>query len=435
MRNSAYIAACVGALLGLCAASDSAWAAGKKYRVLIESQPEGAKVWVDEREGEPLGTTPYKGRLTAGNHTLFLELDGHEISVEEITVKKRRRGRQSFKFELVEVRVGSIDVLAEDGAEDTEGAKVYLDGEEVGTVPDSFDAPEGPHQVEVFKEGFERFESWVEVKNGESQEVTVALAPLDQKGGGKLDLGDGTDKGDDGGMLLRFDAGMGAGWRRFDYNNPNANGLGSENLLPYSANGLTMVNLGAELFLGGISSSLSAFSIFGSASLTLPVDSVTADGTAVATSWFRREVGARARLAAGPGHLGFDLAEGGSAFTFDEVAAQAAGVAQGIATAEYEYVRVGAWYGIDSDGIGAGLGGSFIAALSVGGVADRFNGATVLGPGGNAWFRMHLFAGIEGAITASMMYLTYAMDPVATYDADGGYDLTFDVFGRLGYSF
>lgn len=449
MRTLGYTIACVGALSALLIDPRSALAQ-KRYRVTIDTEPEGAKVWIDERDGDPDGETPYTTRLTEGRHTVFLEQEGYEIAVHEISVKARKgKAKQSFRYELIELRYGTIDVLAAEGEEDqADGAKVLVDGEEKGTVPDSFEAAEGPHQVEVVKEGFKRFEAWIEVKKGESVEVSVSLQPTsggaggDQgddpdkgddpdrgddpdKGGG--DKGGGTDKGGRTGPILRFGAGMGAGVRRFAYENPATN-----NLRPYNANTIALVDVGAELYLGGLTSALRRFSLFGGASLSLPMESNTAAGNeAIDTRWFRREAGARARLAAGPGHLGLDLAEGGNAFTF-----QNAGLlADEIPEVRYEYLRAGVWYGVESPRTSFGAGADGLWVFSSKGVAERFTNPSVLAGRAHAWFRRLVWSGLEASLSGSLTYFKYSLEPGPAHAADGGYDLMLDLILGAGYRF
>ena len=446
MRNSAYMTACVAALLAFLTAPSNLWAQGKKYRVTIDSQPQGAKVWVDDRAGKPIGKTPKNLRLTPGKHTVFLELSGYEVGVREIVVKERRRGKQTFNFDLAEASMGSIDVLSAEGADEiTDGSKVYIDGNEVGTVPDSFEVSAGFHQVEVVKEGFKRFEAKVDVQTGDSVEVTVALAKLGSKGGGSGKKGDGKKgdgkKGDDsggGGLLdagpapiLRADVGFGSGIRRFSYNNVNANALGTANILPYMAPGIALANLSLELYFGGFSDALKRFSLFGGASLSLLANSITQNDQNIDTTWLRREFGVRTRL----GPIGIDLAEGGNAFTFDPQQAEDGNVDDGIAETTYEYLRLGLWYGAGNDKRSFGVGASGLFVLATGGVADRFVNPSVFGFGGNAWFRMHLFAGIEGSINGTVTYFAYTLQPAANLDTDGGYDLMLDLVGSAGYRF
>ena len=444
MRTSAYITACAGALIALLAAPSQLWAQGKKYRVSIDTDPSGASVWIDDRAGDPAGTTPYDTRLTTGKHTIFLELDGYAVSVREITVKKRKRGQQTFNFELEEQSMGSIDVLAADDSDHTDGARVFLDGREVGTVPDSFDAAAGSHQVEVVKDGYKRYESRVKVTAGESVELTVALDKL----GGGTSKGKGKGKGKKGkkdkkgksdeptSPILRADVGLGSGTRLFDYFNAGASAapLGTANLLPYSAPSLALANMSLELYLGGFSSALSRFSIFGGASMSLGGNSVTQDNINIATTWLRREVGVRVHL----GSFGIDLAEAGSAFTFDPNDLMAVGnIAEGIPDASYESVRLGLWYAGGNEKMSFGVGASGLYVLSRTGVAERFDNTdpSVFGVGGNAWFRMQLFAGIEGAISGAATYFVYSMTPEENRDTTGGYDLMLDLVGSVGYRF
>jgi hypothetical protein len=222
-------------------------------------------------------------------------------------------------------------------------------------------------------------------------------------------------------------AGMGAGWRRFDYEQPRTN-----NLRPYSANGIALVDIGAEFRLGALTSALRWLSIFGGASLSLPLTSSTAAGAEdIKTSWFRREAGIRARFGAGPGAFGLDVAEGGNAFTFDNAGLLEAEIPEAV----YEYVRVGAAYGVHTGGNNFGAGGDGLLILSSEGVSDRFASASVFGFRVHGWYRRHLFSGVEASLTGSLTQFSYALEAGPLHDADGGYDRMFDVILSGGYSF
>jgi hypothetical protein len=442
MRNSAYTVACLGVVGVLCAQPGELWA--QAVRVTITSEPSGATVWVDDRSGKALGTTPYNTSLSEGKHTVFLELPGYEFVVQEINVRRRKRGPQRVSFNLVQLRSGSIDVLAASGSPDADGARVFIDGKEVGTVPDTFDIPEGAHQVEVVKDGYKRFQNWVEVTKGESVEVSVALEALrpgetiqtsrdpDPNPDSPItsrpsDDGKGKATVKDGPSPVVLAAGMGAGWRRFDYEQPRTN-----NLRPYSANGIALVDIGAEFRVGALVSALRWLSIFGGASLSLPLTSSTEAGAEeIKTSWFRREVGLRARFDAGPGAFGLDVAEGGNAFTFDN-----AGLLENeIPEAVYEYVRMGATYGVHKGDNAFGAGGDGLVILSSNGVSDRFNNPSIVGFRVHGWYRRHLFSGVQASLTGSFTQFSYALEAGPLHDADGGYDRMFDVILSGGYSF
>jgi len=66
-------------------------------------------------------------------------------------------------------------------AENAEGARVLIDGEDRGLLPrpDAFRVEPGAHRVEIFREGFEPFDARVVVPPGEETAIDVVLEALD----------------------------------------------------------------------------------------------------------------------------------------------------------------------------------------------------------------------------------------------------------------
>ena len=64
--------------------------------VRIRSTPAGATVYLSDTNGPPLGTTPYRGRVEAGEQTFILRLAGYEELRITGEVSRRRTLRQRF---------------------------------------------------------------------------------------------------------------------------------------------------------------------------------------------------------------------------------------------------------------------------------------------------------------------------------------------------
>jgi hypothetical protein len=139
-----------GALVALAAPAAHA---EKTYPVRIETTPPGATVYLEDKDGDPLGRTPYDGKLSAGNHTLIIELEGFVGQVSEISVKKKSSS-QKFKVKLAKVEQGTIEVMPAKAQAQVAGARVFVDGKEEGNLPDTIKVDAGAHQVEVKKEGY-----------------------------------------------------------------------------------------------------------------------------------------------------------------------------------------------------------------------------------------------------------------------------------------
>ncbi len=170
MRRGGFIA-CTWAVL--VAATTPAWA-GKSYKVAISTEPAGATVRIDDPDADPEGQTPCELELAPGPYMVILSLDGYQQRIEEITVKKTRK-KQKFDFEMQAIPMAHLELVADGDA--AEGASVRLDGKIAGQVPATIEVAEGPHELVVVKEGYRRFEKWIEVSGGADQSVSVALRP------------------------------------------------------------------------------------------------------------------------------------------------------------------------------------------------------------------------------------------------------------------
>ena len=167
-------------------AGSSAWAE-RTYRVRISTEPEGAKIYVDDPDTDPIGETPYDGDLAAGDYTLVFEADGHETLIESILVKKSRR-RQSFSFELEAKPVGYVKLRPAAAGEDFEGATILIDDVErdVG-VGEKIELDVGAHKVEVVREGYKTFEAYFELEEGQLQAIAVNFVEEGASSGGDDD--------------------------------------------------------------------------------------------------------------------------------------------------------------------------------------------------------------------------------------------------------
>ena len=99
-----------------------------KTRLRVESDPLGAQLRVDD-EASPRGETPLRTWLTYGVHRLELRRDGHASLVRVASVE--RGMAPSLRLGLV--AASDAGRIAVDGA--TEGARIEIDDEWVGTAP------------------------------------------------------------------------------------------------------------------------------------------------------------------------------------------------------------------------------------------------------------------------------------------------------------
>lgn len=113
---------------------------GVFHEVEIVSIPPGATVYLNE---ENRGPTPVPLRLPAGTYSLRLELKYHAAHEQPIKVESR----QSNSFTLARVQ-GSVFLDSE-----PRGARILLDGQEIGVTPLAYRLEGGPHKAELVLDG------------------------------------------------------------------------------------------------------------------------------------------------------------------------------------------------------------------------------------------------------------------------------------------
>jgi tRNA A-37 threonylcarbamoyl transferase component Bud32 len=124
----------------------------------IKSVPEGATLFLDDKK---VGKTPYtKDKITFGKHKVKLIKEGYKTLVEHVTIDKEKKFSQEYKLEKP---VGTIDIK---GGPD--GAKIYLNEKEKGTVPKVIkDISPGKYLLEIKLDGYETYSKEIVVKADE----------------------------------------------------------------------------------------------------------------------------------------------------------------------------------------------------------------------------------------------------------------------------
>jgi hypothetical protein len=145
--------------------------AQRTYKVKVDSVPQGATVYLEDRDAGPQGTTPKTFTLRKGSYTFILELDGYEALTKTVEIVRAT----ALSFALVKKpEPASFTLEAAAGAE-AAGAKVRINGKEVGQVPVTLSLEAGRYLVEVGKDGFSTFSQWVEVGKGEKRSLMISL--------------------------------------------------------------------------------------------------------------------------------------------------------------------------------------------------------------------------------------------------------------------
>lgn len=421
----------------------------RTFAVAIDTEPAGAAVYLDDEQGERLGETPFRGRLEAGSYTLYLHRDGYEPVYERIEVKKRRRGRQSFSFELTRIVYGSVEVVAVEGTPKVDNARVLLDGEEIGNAPDILDkVPIGPHQVEVIKEGYEVFEAWIEVAEGETTRVEVELesdgtpvAELDDEVpdddedpiGGEVEAS--APAGRDQAPLLLLSAGPEMGGRRFAYLDPM-----TSNLRPYQAFGVPMLRLRGELYpLGRLHDNpfVTGWGVVGEYAQAAPLQSATESDLTLDTAWNDFYVGGRFRLALGNAHLGFDAGVGAQNFNFDPgMDAGKQMLAEEVPDVSYRFTRFGGDVGgVFAERWRAHASFDYRLVSELGVLQTRFLSTQVSAFGGGLGLAYLLTDEWDLRLNGhyNRYALTFSYGETGEYRANGGIDEFFGAMLGVGY--
>ncbi len=138
----------------------------------FESNPTGAQVYVD---GQLVGTTPTGTlQLAEGTHEARFVLPGYTDSVVSFTV-------QGTNYQVVSgelrAQAGALELTANIG-----GAIVFIDGQQVGTVPSGTgivrfdDLPSGNHELAVVAPGYSTYVGQFNIAPGQTTPVGVSLS-------------------------------------------------------------------------------------------------------------------------------------------------------------------------------------------------------------------------------------------------------------------
>lgn len=133
----------------------------------IESKPKGAALYVD---GNLAGTTPYKGTLPTGKHTLQLKLLGYANWEQETIIVENYSNKISLS-KLFQISFVSDPI----------GAEVFMDNKYIGDTPFAGDYPAGKHLFKMQMEGFETYEKQLNLKK--NIEISPKLKDLKAGGG------------------------------------------------------------------------------------------------------------------------------------------------------------------------------------------------------------------------------------------------------------
>lgn len=150
-----------------------------KMRIKIDSQPQQAAIYVDNKESGIKGYTPSTIRLPRGTYTIILELPGFAPVKKPITVTRS----EGFIFTLErQAKPAVLDVRATSSNDAATGAQLFVDGAPVGTVPARVEVPAGRHRVEVKKQGYVDWADNADVAEGDQRQMVIDLQQAVKKG-------------------------------------------------------------------------------------------------------------------------------------------------------------------------------------------------------------------------------------------------------------
>ena len=179
MRSVGSLFMCVIAIATLSAAAAGTAHAQHKMRIKIDSQPQQAAIYVDNKESGVKGYTPSTIRLPKGTYTIILELPGFRPVSKPITVTRS----EGFIFTLErQAKPAVLDVRATSSNDAATGAQLFVDGAPVGTVPARVEVPAGKHRIEVKKAGYNDFADTADVAEGDQRQMVIDLQQAVKKG-------------------------------------------------------------------------------------------------------------------------------------------------------------------------------------------------------------------------------------------------------------
>lgn len=139
--------------------------------VVIESEPQDAYVYLDDRKKGAVAQTPWSGTLE-GEHTVIIEKRGYKVSESRIAPDPQRL----FVLRAVmseQSNLGWVEIKS-----NVPGAAVFADDKNVGSIgPTPFrgNFPPGKHTFWITAEGYDEVQRDIDVIAGENHDITVEL--------------------------------------------------------------------------------------------------------------------------------------------------------------------------------------------------------------------------------------------------------------------
>lgn len=152
-------------------------ASGTKYSVKVESAPPGATVYFNDKSCMA-GQTPWTGKIKSGEVTILVELAGYEPAQRTVKIIRSRKTQEFFLPLVKKAEPPRIDVKADADPKGVAGAQVWLDGEMKGQAPITVTVTEGRHLLQLKKDGYETYETWISATNNNTSTLLPQLKEI-----------------------------------------------------------------------------------------------------------------------------------------------------------------------------------------------------------------------------------------------------------------
>ncbi len=139
--------------------------------VVIETEPQGANIYLDDKKNGVFAQTPWSGSLD-GTHKVLIEKRGHKSKESTLSPDPNR-------LVILQVVLSEEDYLGWlEIRSNVPGASIFLDDKAAGAVgktPFSGNLKPGKHTVWISADGYDETEHKVEIIAGETHEIVASL--------------------------------------------------------------------------------------------------------------------------------------------------------------------------------------------------------------------------------------------------------------------
>ncbi|MBP8806339.1 MAG: PEGA domain-containing protein [Kofleriaceae bacterium] len=139
--------------------------------VVIETEPQGANIYLDDKKNGVFAQTPWSGSLD-GQHRVLIEKRGHKAKDALVTPDPNR-------LVVLQVVLSEEDYLGwVELKANVPGAQIFVDDKAAGAIgvtPYSGNFKPGKHQIWIAADGYDEFTQEIEVVAGETHEVAANL--------------------------------------------------------------------------------------------------------------------------------------------------------------------------------------------------------------------------------------------------------------------